>query len=60
MRRDYGSPQHREILKHWVIDMQRGLDYLETRQDIDMHRVAFWNNSTYPEGAVFAALDNRW
>ena len=40
--------------------MRRGLDYLETRQEINTRRIAFWNNSTYPEGAVFAALDNRY
>jgi formylglycine-generating enzyme required for sulfatase activity/DNA-binding winged helix-turn-helix (wHTH) protein len=59
-RRDYGSTQRLGILKNWVVDMQRGMDYLATRQDIDGKKIAFWNNSTYPEGAVIAALDNRY
>ena len=36
-----GSTEHREILKHWTVDMQRSVDYLETRQDIDQARRRF-------------------
>src|SRR5215207_1960788 len=36
------------------------MDYLGTRQDVDQQKIAFWNNSTYPEGAVMAALDSRY
>ncbi len=60
LRRDYGSSQRINILKHWIVDMQRGVDYLATRQDLDPKKIAFWNNSTYPEGAVIAALDDRY
>ena len=34
-RLEYGSSEHREILKHWTVDMRRGVDYLTTRSDID-------------------------
>jgi len=57
---EYGSPEHREILKNWSVDMQRSLDYLETRPEIDAKKIAFWNNSQYEYGAVFAAVDPRY
>jgi len=59
-RLEYGSPEHRDILKNWSVDMQRSLDYLETRPDIDAKKIAFWNNSQYEYGAVFAAVDPRY
>lgn len=48
------------MLMQWVVDMQRGRDYLETRPDVDKTKIAFWNNSTYDTGTVFAAVDNRY
>jgi eukaryotic-like serine/threonine-protein kinase len=58
-RLESGSTEHRDILKHWVIDMRRAIDYLETRSDIDARKLAFWNNSSFEYGAVFAAVDGR-
>ena len=60
LRRDYGSTQRQEILTQWATDMRRGLDYLGARPEIDSRKITFWNSSTYPEGAVFAALDDRY
>ena len=57
---EVGSEQHRDMLLQLVVDMQRARDYLETRSDIDAGRIAFWNDSTYDSGAVFAAVDNRY
>ena len=40
--------------------MQRGLDYLETRSDIDTRKIALMNHSTFEFGAVFAGVDQRY
>ena len=40
--------------------MQRGVDYLKTRSDIDARKIAFWNDSTYNIGVVIAAIDRRY
>ena len=55
-----GSRKHRDVMMSWTVDMQRGLDYLETRSDIDARKIAFMNHSTYISGAVFAGLDRRY
>ncbi len=57
---EMGSKEHQEVLMGWAIDMQRGMDYLETRPEIDRRRIAFWNDSTVEFGAVFAAVDHRY
>ena len=40
--------------------MQRGMDYLETRSDIDAHKIALVNHSTFTVSSVFAAVDTRY
>jgi len=55
-----GSATHREMLLNWAVDMQRGVDYLESRLDIDSRKIVFWNNSTLDYGAVFAAIEGRY
>jgi hypothetical protein len=55
-----GSAAHREMLLNWAVDMQRGVDYLESRPDIDKRKIVFWNNSTLDYGAVFAAIEGRY
>jgi formylglycine-generating enzyme required for sulfatase activity/DNA-binding winged helix-turn-helix (wHTH) protein len=57
---DFGSASFREGLASWVGDMQRSFDYLETRPDIDARKVAFWNDSSYQVGVVFAAVNQRY
>lgn len=54
------SVRFRDILVNQTRDMQRGLDYLETRADIDMSRVAFSGYSAGVEaGMIFTAIDKR-
>ena len=57
---ELGTRQHRDILHSWSVDMQRSLDYLETRSDIDARKIAFFNHSTYVYGTVFAGVDQRY
>jgi eukaryotic-like serine/threonine-protein kinase len=57
---EVGSPEYREGLISWVGDMQRGVDYLETRSDIDTRKIAFWNDSTYEFGVLIAAINQRY
>ncbi len=55
-----GSQRHRELLRDWLEDLRRGIDYLETRPDIDAKRIVFWNNSTTEVGVMTAALEPRY
>lgn len=55
-----GSQRYRQLLREWVEDLRRGLDYLQSRPDIDGQRVAFWNSSTTEIGVVNAALEDRY
>src|SRR5260370_2632650 len=57
---EFRSLQHRDILVSWTVDMQRGLDYLETRSDIDTRKIALMNHSTFEFGAAFAGVDQRY
>jgi len=59
-KRDYNSSQYRDILYQWSVDMRRALDYVDSRPDIDTRKIAFWNDSTYDSGAIFAALEDRY
>ena len=43
--RDGTSVRFREQMVHWATEIRRGLDYLETRPDIDVQKIAFWNVS---------------
>ena len=42
---DMSSVKFRAQVVSWVTDLRRGLDYLETRNDVAMDKVAFWNKS---------------
>lgn len=55
-----GSPQHLEAMSSWTMDMQRGVDYLLTRPDVDSHKIALWNDSTTNYATVFAAIEKRY
>ncbi|MBZ5625814.1 MAG: SUMF1/EgtB/PvdO family nonheme iron enzyme [Acidobacteriia bacterium] len=59
-RLSLASAEHGEELLYGAVDMQRGFDYLETRSDIDTRKVAFWNDSTFEFGVVFAGVDQRY
>ena len=44
-----------------VTDLRRGLDYLETRDDIDHKRMIYWGYSAGAEwGLLAAAIENRY
>lgn len=41
-------------------DERRGLDYLETRKDVDASRIAFMNASISWQGIIFSAVEPRY
>ena len=55
-----GSQSYRRLLRDWVEDLRRGLDYVQSRPDIDTQRIAFWNDSTTEIGVVAAAVEDRF
>lgn len=55
-----GSHERTEVVASWAVDMQRSIDYLESRSDIDKRSIAFMNHSTFQYGAIFAALNSRY
>ncbi|HUP47838.1 MAG TPA: protein kinase [Thermoanaerobaculia bacterium] len=55
------SPQYADYMVTQVTEMRRGLDYLETRPDIDASRTAFFAISAgTAEGVLLAALEDRY
>lgn len=59
-RLDAGTTQYRSILKWWLGDISRGLDYLQSRPDIDARKTVFWSMSTTDIGGMAAALEDRY
>jgi serine/threonine protein kinase/formylglycine-generating enzyme required for sulfatase activity/dienelactone hydrolase len=63
---DYKSPKidsvrYREEIVNRATDLRHGLDYLETRNDIDMTRLAYWGYSAGAHsGFVFTAIEPRY
>lgn len=54
------SVRYRDSLVHDAQDLHRGLDYLETRDDIDKSRIAYWGYSAGAEfGLIFVSLEPR-
>lgn len=57
----YRSVKYREQVVGRAIDLCRGLDYLETRSDIDSSRIAYNGYSAgMEEGLVYAAVESRY
>jgi eukaryotic-like serine/threonine-protein kinase len=53
--------EYREKIVNWITDLRRGLDYLETRNDIDARRIAFYGPSAGARiGLILAAVENRY
>ncbi|MBA2734036.1 MAG: SUMF1/EgtB/PvdO family nonheme iron enzyme, partial [Acidobacteria bacterium] len=53
--------EYREQIVNRITDVRRGLDYLETRTDIDASRIAFFGPSAGSAiGLILAAVDNRY
>lgn len=58
---DPGPNRKREIIIQWGKDIQRAIDYLETRPDIDSDKIAYYAlslGSTY--GGIFTAIEPRF
>lgn len=55
-----GSTRYREHVIMWVKDFRRSLDYLESRPDIDPHRLAYYGRSWGGYlGGIIPALEPR-
>lgn len=58
---DSNTVEFRDLMVRHSTELSLGLDYLETRDDIDMDRLAYvglsWGAGSR---AVFAAIDDRW
>jgi formylglycine-generating enzyme required for sulfatase activity/tRNA A-37 threonylcarbamoyl transferase component Bud32 len=59
-RPDRASVAYRDLMVKDSTDLRRGLDYLETRTDIDISRVAFMNVSIGAQGIIFSAVEPRY
>jgi serine/threonine protein kinase/formylglycine-generating enzyme required for sulfatase activity len=62
---DYTSPsptrvEFRDQLVEWVTDLRRGLDYLETRPDIDARRINYMSMSPGGFKLMMPAIDSRY
>ena len=53
--------EYRDRIVNWITDLRRGLDYLETRNDIDSSRIAcFTLSSGGRTGLILNAVENRY
>ena len=53
--------EYRDRVVNWITDLRRGLDYLETRNDIDSSRIAcFTLSSGGRTGLILNAVENRY
>ena len=53
--------EYRDKIVNWITDLRRGLDYLETRNDIDAGRIAcFTLSSGGRTGVILTAVENRY
>lgn len=50
----------RDLGIEWASEYSRGLDYLETRDDIDMGRIAHIAYSAGGSGLIFPAVEERY
>ena len=58
--KDVNSHQYSEFMVKCVKDFERSMDYLETRQDIDSHRIAYFGYSWGGKlGAIIPAVETR-
>jgi dipeptidyl aminopeptidase/acylaminoacyl peptidase len=55
------TAEYRDKMVNWITDLRRGLDYLETRNDIDAKKIAFCGPSAGASvGLILAAIDRRY
>ncbi len=58
---DPSTVEFRERSVNWITDVRRGLDYLETRNEIDPTRIAFFGPSAGSRiGLILAAVETRY
>ncbi len=59
---DEHSVKYRDMVVNWATDLRRGLDYLETRSDIDTKRIAYCGASSGASsyGLIYAAIEPRY
>jgi eukaryotic-like serine/threonine-protein kinase len=58
---DPSTAEYRDKIVNWITDLRRGLDYLETRNDIDSKKIAvFGPSSGSRTGLILAAVDRRF
>jgi dipeptidyl aminopeptidase/acylaminoacyl peptidase len=56
-----GPRAGRDLVVQWAKDMERAIDYLETRKDIDTHRLAYYGISLGAVwGPVMTAIEPRF
>jgi dienelactone hydrolase len=56
-----GTAEFRDKIVNWVTDLRRGLDYLVTRTDVDLDRLAFVGQSSGARiGITLAAVEPRY
>lgn len=55
------SIEFRKQMVNWITDLRRGIDYLESREDIDKQRLGFLGISNGANvGLVLTAIENRY
>ena len=58
---DPRTAEFRELIVNRITDLRRGLDYLDTRDDIDHSRIGFFGPSAGANlGLILAAVENRY
>ena len=58
---DLESVEFRERSVNWITDVRRGLDYLETRKEIDPTKITFFGPSAGSRiGLILAAVETRY
>jgi len=58
---DRTTVEYRDKIVNWITDLRRGLDYLETRNDIDARKIAICGPSAgATTGLILAAVDRRY
>jgi len=55
------TAEYRDKIVNWMTDLRRGLDYLETRNDIDSKKIAFFGLSSGASvGLILTSVDRRY
>jgi len=52
--------EYRDVAVNWITDLRRGLDYLETRGDIDMNCIAYYAESACGSDLIAPAIETRY